>query len=70
MRGATQGKLRLDPISNALDKSRDPQEGVAVNDGSPAPLYRWGQLVVEYATVCFRSQENFEPELRRLRFDG
>ena len=23
------------------------------------PSYRWGQFVVEYATVCFRSQEDF-----------
>ena len=25
------------------------------------PSYRGGQLVVEYATVCFRSQEDFGP---------
>ena len=25
------------------------------------PNYRGGQLVVEYATVCFRSQEDFGP---------
>jgi hypothetical protein len=25
------------------------------------PRYRGGQLVVEYATVCFRSQEDFGP---------
>jgi hypothetical protein len=31
--------------------------------GVRRPFYRWGQLVVEYATVCLRSQENFEPEL-------
>src|SRR6266436_4513191 len=27
------------------------------------PNYRGGQLVVEYATVCFRSQEDFGPTL-------
>jgi hypothetical protein len=31
--------------------------------GVRRPFYRWGQFVVEYATVCFRSQEDFEPEL-------
>jgi hypothetical protein len=34
--------------------------------GPPFPLsYRGGQLVVEYATVCFRSQEDCGPEAAR-----
>ena len=28
-----------------------------------SPSYRAGQLVVEYATVCFRSQKDFGPSL-------
>ena len=32
------------------------------------PCYRWGQLVVEYATVCFRSQEDFEPITEAMNF--
>jgi hypothetical protein len=41
--GATLRKLRLKPISNALDKVAETlKRGVAVNDGSPADLLSTG----------------------------
>src|SRR5271165_4556309 len=40
---------------------RDSERGLPL-----PPSYRRGQLVVEYATVCFRSQEDFGPEAKTV----
>jgi hypothetical protein len=48
--------------SGLADNDRELYRNVDSEWDLPFPLsYRGGQLVVEYATVCFRSQEDCRP---------
>ena len=60
-RGFT-GQLRFGGADRVRLSPRDSERDLPL-----PPSYRGGQLVVEYATVCFRSQEDFGPVGRGSR---